>query len=198
MTKRGRPSAVFLDRDGVIIRDSGYLRTPRGLRLMPGAAAAIARLNRAGIPVVVVTNQSAMARGWLSPEKLEEIHAELRRRLAAAGAYLDAIYYCPHHPTAGVREHRRECDCRKPSPGMLLQAAREKAIRLSDAVMIGDKISDLEAGRRAGCATALVLSGEGRRTQGQMRARGLEALADAVFTTFPRAVEWCLRGAPRG
>jgi len=189
-----RPSAVFLDRDGVVIRDVGYLRSPAGLRLMPGAARAIRRLNQAGIPVVLVTNQSAVARGWLSLQALDAIHSELKQRLARGGARLDAIYFCPHHSTETVGSFRVECDCRKPNPGMLIRAAQELGFRLSDAVIIGDKPSDLEAGRRAGCRTVLVLSGEGRGTLRELKAAGLTHLAGAIFTTFPKAVDWCLGG----
>jgi len=194
VTLRGKPSAAFLDRDGVIIRDVGHLRAVRDVRLLPGAAQAIRRLNEAGVPVVVVTNQSAVGRRWLSLDILDGIHDELRRRLAAAGARLDAIYFCPHYPTAASGDLQVECDCRKPNPGMLLRAARELNLRLSDSVIIGDKLSDLEAGRRAGCRTVLVLSGQGRAHRRQMKAKGLTHLADAVFPTFPRAVEWCLGG----
>jgi len=190
-----RPSAVFLDRDGVVIRDVGYLRSAAGIRLLPGAARAIRRLNHAGIPVVIVTNQSAVARGWLSLQALDAIHAELKRRLARSGARLDAIYFCPHHPTEAVGSFRVECDCRKPNPGMLIRAARELGFRLSDAVIIGDKPSDLEVGRRAGCRTVLVLSGEGAGTLRGLNAAGLTHLADAISATFPKAIDWCL-GTP--
>jgi len=185
-------SAIFLDRDGVICREVSYLRSIRHLRLLPRAARSVRRLNQAGVSVILATNQSVVARKGLSPARLEEIHEELARRLAKAGAHLDAIYICPHHPTDGAGKYRRVCACRKPKPGMLLRAAKEHGIRLSQSVMIGDKLSDLEAGRRAGCATVLVLSGQGRETCRQMKAMKLAGMADVVCTTFPRAVDWCL------
>jgi D-glycero-D-manno-heptose 1,7-bisphosphate phosphatase len=192
---RQKFSAVFLDRDGVITRDVDHLRSKSQLRLLPGAARAIRRLNDAGLRVIVVTNQSAIARGWLSPEKLDEIHAELRRRLAKAGAHLDAVYVCPHHPTEGSGALRRACRCRKPNPGMLLRAARELGLSLPESAMIGDKLSDLEAGRRAGCATALVLSGQGREALRRIKSRSSAGVADVICSCFPRAVDWCLQQA---
>jgi D-glycero-D-manno-heptose 1,7-bisphosphate phosphatase len=185
-------AAVFLDRDGVLVRDANWLRDVGQLRLMPGAAAAVKRLNDRGIPVVLVTNQSVVARGWLTLEGLAKIHAEMERRLARLGAHLDGIYICPHHATEGVGEFRRRCCCRKPEPGMLLQAAEEMGLPLAETAIIGDKLSDLEAGRRVGCTTVLVLSGQGRAHYREARKQGREHLADAVCTTLTTAVEWCL------
>jgi len=159
---RGRQSpAAFLDRDGTINREVEYLSDCRDLELLPGAAAAIARLNRAGIAVVVVTNQAGVARGLFPLSRLFELHAHLDALLAGAGAWVDAYYCCPHHPTEGRGEYRVECDCRKPKPGMLLWAARELGLDLTRSVLMGDKLSDLEAGARAGCQTILVRTGYG-------------------------------------
>ena len=185
---------MFLDRDGVLVREANWLREVSQLRLLPGAAAAVKRLNDRGIPVVLVTNQSVVARGWLTLAGLAEIHAEMARRLARQGAHLDGIYICPHHATEGVGEFRRPCCCRKPEPGMLLQAAEELGLPLAETVIIGDKLSDLEAGRRVGCTTVLVLSGQGRAHYREARKQGREDLADAVCTTLTTAVEWCLEG----
>lgn len=148
--------AVFLDRDGVINHNVHYLRRVEDLALVPGAARAIRALNRAGYRVVVVTNQSAVARGWLTVPELEGLHDALRARLAAEGARLDAIYYCPHHPDPGpegVAAYAVACDCRKPRPGMLLRAARELGLSLADSYLVGDAPSDRAAGEAAGLNT---------------------------------------------
>src|SRR4051794_9602805 len=122
--------AVFLDRDGVLIEEAHYLADPARVRPIPGAAEGIHRLNRLGIPVVVVTNQAGVARGLFPEERVREVHDRLAGLLARAGAHVDRFYYCPHHPTAGVGPYRVECACRKPRPGMLLRAAAELGLDL--------------------------------------------------------------------
>ena len=155
--------AVFLDRDGVIVKHVHYLHRTAEIALIPGAADAIRRLNARNVPAVVVTNQSAVARGMLSEADLRAIHDELSRMLESEGARIDGIYYCPHHPDFGEPPYRRDCECRKPKPGLLLQAASELAIDLGESAMVGDSITDIAAGRQAGCRTAaLVLTGDGR------------------------------------
>ncbi len=156
----GRP-AVFLDRDGTVIEEVNYLSRPEQVRLIPGAAEAIARANRVGAAVVVVTNQSGVARGYFPEGRVGEIHAYLSRLLAAVGARVDAFYHCPHHETEGVGAYRVACDCRKPRPGMLFAAARDLGLDLTRSWMIGDNLSDLAAGAAAGCATVLVRTGHG-------------------------------------
>ena len=153
--------ACFLDRDGVIVEDVHHLCAPEQLVLIPGAPEAIAQLNRLGVPVVVVTNQSAVARGLVTEQGLAEIHTELDRTLRAFNARIDRYYYCPHHPTEGRGEYRTGCDCRKPAPGLLLRAADEMGLDLGRSILIGDKLGDIEAGHRAGCCTILVRTGYG-------------------------------------
>lgn len=154
--------AVFLDRDGTIVEDVDYLTRSDQLRLIPRAAAAIRSINQMGYAAVIVTNQSAVARGMLSESALAEVHDRLRDMLAAEGAHIDGIYYCPHLPDGPVAQYAQRCDCRKPAPGMLLQAARDLGIDLPASVMIGDSLRDLEAGKAAGCATLiLVKTGQG-------------------------------------
>jgi D-glycero-D-manno-heptose 1,7-bisphosphate phosphatase len=153
--------AVFLDRDGVVIEDSHYVNSIDRVRLLPGSAEAIASLNRARWPVVIVTNQAGIARGIFSIETMNAIHGHLTDLLRGYGARLDGIYFCPHHSAGEVAEYRRDCDCRKPKPGMLFLAARELGIDLVRSWMIGDKLSDLEAGSAAGCRTVLVRTGYG-------------------------------------
>ena len=154
---------MFLDRDGVIIRNCHYLNDPAKVELLPGAAAAIRRLNGVGIPVIVVTNQSGIARGYFSEERLGEIHQALERALAHERAKLDAIYYCPHHPDIGPPAYRRTCRCRKPSPGMLLDAARDLNLDLSTSALAGDEGRDIVAGRRAGLACTALITPDDRR-----------------------------------
>lgn len=153
--------AVFLDRDGVLIEDSHYLGDPACVRLIPGAADAVAALNRAGWLVVVVTNQSGVARGLFSPESVGRVHDHLARLLAGYGARIDAFHHCPHHPAAEVPAFRMDCMCRKPKPGMLMRAAAELGLDLTASWMIGDRLTDLEAGATVGCRTVLVRTGYG-------------------------------------
>jgi D-glycero-D-manno-heptose 1,7-bisphosphate phosphatase len=153
--------AVFLDRDGVVIEDTHYIHSIEKVRLIPGSAEAIAALNRAGWPVAIVTNQAGVARGFFSIETLKKIHEHLAELLRGYGAKVDGVYFCPHHTAGELAEYRRDCDCRKPKPGMLLQAAGELGIDLTRSWMIGDRISDLEAGSAVGCRTVLVRTGYG-------------------------------------
>jgi D-glycero-D-manno-heptose 1,7-bisphosphate phosphatase len=154
--------AVFLDRDGVLVPDDGALLDPADVRLLDGVGPALAALKSAGFVLVLVTNQAVVARGWITEVQLGAIHDELNRRLRAAGGPgLDAVYACPHHPHADVPAYRVVCECRKPRPGMLRQAASELGLHLPTSIMIGDRRTDVQAGVRAGCRTVLV---EGPRT----------------------------------
>jgi D-glycero-D-manno-heptose 1,7-bisphosphate phosphatase len=153
--------AVFLDRDGTVIEEVCYLADPAQVKLIPGAAEAIRRLNEAGVLVVLVTNQSGVARGYFPESRVRDVHARLAELLAECGAKIDASYYCPHHPTESVGHYRIACECRKPKPGLLLAAARELGIDLAQSWMIGDKPCDAEAGTAAGCRTILVRTGHG-------------------------------------
>ncbi|MDY3552451.1 HAD family hydrolase [Gemmata sp. JC717] len=153
--------AVFLDRDGTLIEEVHYLARPEQVKLIPGAADAVRRLNAAGVLVVVVTNQGGVARGYFPESRVTEVHEHLAALLAQQGARVDAFYYCPHHPTEGSDAYRVVCDCRKPRPGMLLTAARDLDIELSRSWMIGDKPCDAGAGHAAGCRSLLVRTGHG-------------------------------------
>ncbi|MCI5675965.1 MAG: HAD-IIIA family hydrolase [Clostridia bacterium] len=150
----------FLDRDGTINRSHGYLRSPEEMALLPGAAEAVRMLNRRGYPVVVVTNQPGIARGELTAETLGRIHARMETLLGKEGAYINDLYYCPHHPDGGfpgeIPALKRVCDCRKPAPGMILTAAARYHADLPHSFMIGDSWRDVEAGKRAGCRTAAI------------------------------------------
>jgi D,D-heptose 1,7-bisphosphate phosphatase len=148
--------AVFLDRDNTIIEDPGYLSDPQQVKLLPGAHLALISLRRAGYKLVVVTNQSGVARGYFTEEQLQAVNDELNNRLANLRAEIDAIYYCPYHPDGIVEEYARESDCRKPAPGMLLRAARDMDIDLAHSWMVGDSPRDIQAGLSAGCRTVRV------------------------------------------
>ena len=149
-----KQKAIFLDRDGTINKYVGFLRNERQMELIPGVANAIKRINNSGYLAIVVSNQPVIARGECSFEQLREIHNKMETLLGNEGAFVDAIYYCPHHPDKGFAgervEYKKECDCRKPKAGLLFQAARDFNIDLSQSYMIGDDERDIEAGKRAG------------------------------------------------
>lgn len=154
-------AAVFLDRDGTINVEKAYLHRPEEFEFIPGAPEAIRLLNEAGFLAVVVTNQSGVARGYYDEEAVHRLHRFMDGELAKIGASIDAYYLCPHHPRHGVDPYRTECACRKPLPGMLLDAAAALGIDLSRSWIIGDKVSDTEAGLAAGCRPLLVRTGYG-------------------------------------
>ncbi|MCW5198913.1 HAD family hydrolase [Desulfobulbus sp. F4] len=154
--------AVFLDRDGTINEQMGYINHLSRFVLLPGVSEAVHKLNKHDIPVVVVTNQSGLARGYFPASLLAAVHAEMERLLAAEGAYLDGIYFCPHHPEAKEEQYRQTCRCRKPQTELLEQAAIDLNLDISRSFMIGDRWSDLECGVRAGAIPVLVLTGYGR------------------------------------
>lgn len=159
-----KQKAVFLDQDGTINKYVGFLRNINDFELIDGVAEAIKNINASGYLAIVVTNQPVIARGEVAFQELEEIHNKMETELGLQGAYLDAIYYCPHHPHKGyegeIPELKIECDCRKPKPGMLLKAAGDYNIDLSQSYMIGDGENDIKAGLAAGCKTVLI-NGEG-------------------------------------
>ena len=162
-----KQKAIFLDRDGTINKYVGFLRDIDEFELLPGVAEAIGKINRSGYLAIVVTNQPVIARGEVGWEELQEIHNKMETLLGLEGVYLDGIYFCPHHPHKGyegeIPELKFDCDCRKPKPGMLLKAAEDFNIDLSQSWMIGDGENDIKAGEVAGCKTALI--GEGNFNQ---------------------------------
>ncbi len=154
--------AVFLDRDGVITREPPhYAHKLSQLQLLPGAAEAIRRLKENGFIIVIVSNQSGIGRGYYEEADMISFNQAMQDSLAEMGAGFDALYFCPHHPEAGQGEFLKDCECRKPKPGMLTRAAKELDIDLEWSYLVGDKVTDIEAGKRAGCATILVLTGYG-------------------------------------
>lgn len=153
--------AVFLDRDGTINEEKEYLWRVEEFRFISGAVEAVRLLKEAGFLVVVVTNQSGIGRGYYGEQDLERLHDHMRAELEKQGTDVDACYFCPHHPHHGVGKYATECDCRKPLPGMLLQAAVDLDIDLASSWMIGDKKADIDAGFAAGCSAILVRTGYG-------------------------------------
>lgn len=158
MTQR----AVFIDRDGTISEEVGYINHPERFRLFPYAASAIKQLNQNGWLAIVTTNQAGVARGYFAEDMIHAVHARMTNELEADGARLDGIYYCAHHPSVGNSPYRIDCDCRKPKPGLITRAARDFDIDLNNSWVVGDRYSDIELARNAGVKSALVLSGYGR------------------------------------
>jgi D-glycero-D-manno-heptose 1,7-bisphosphate phosphatase len=154
--------AVFIDRDGTISEEVGYINHPSRFRLFPYSAAAIKLLNDSGWLAIVITNQAGVARGYFAEDMIQTVHETLRQEMAATDARIDAIYYCAHHPSVGEPPYRLDCDCRKPKPGLIRRAADEFGINLAESWMVGDRYSDIELARNAGVNSAFVMSGYGR------------------------------------
>jgi D-glycero-D-manno-heptose 1,7-bisphosphate phosphatase len=152
---------VFLDRDGTISEEVGYINHPSRLQVYAWAPQAIRLLNEKGFKVIVVTNQAGVARGYFEEGLVREVHKRLSDELARNGAHLDAIYYCPHHPSVGAPPYRQECDCRKPKTGMLRRAVDEFGIDLSRSFVVGDRYGDIELAYNAGAHSIFLLSGYG-------------------------------------
>jgi D-glycero-D-manno-heptose 1,7-bisphosphate phosphatase len=181
--KRG----VFLDRDGTLIEEAGYLDRLDRIRLFPYTIDAVRLLNRAGLAVFVVSNQSGVARGFFDEAFVQETHAHLLKTLAHGGARVDAFYYCPHHPEGTVAAYGRACDCRKPLPGLLERAARDHGIDLRQSFVVGDRTNDAEAGRAVGATTLLVRTGYGKEHESAVRERAV------VVDNLIGAVAWILQ-----
>ena len=186
--------AVFIDRDGTLTDEVGYVNHPTRLRLLPRSAEAIRRLNAAGLPAVIVTNQAGLARGYFTEDVMKAVNDRLVAMLAEAGARLDGIYICPHHPTEGEAPYRTRCECRKPKPGLLRRAAEDLGLDLAHSVMVGDKPSDLVPGREVGAAAVLVLTGYGRG-EWEYRRETFPLKPDHVAEDLLDAVEWTLARA---
>jgi D-glycero-D-manno-heptose 1,7-bisphosphate phosphatase len=186
MTKK----AVFLDRDGTLNKEVGFPSRPSQVSIFSGSYEAVKKINGAGLLAIVLTNQSGVGRGLLAEEDVSSIHESMKSRFAEHGARLDAFYYCPHYALSEDSRYRRECDCRKPNPGLALRAAAEWGIDLEASYFIGDKVEDIELGFRIHAAPILVLTGYGRESLGKLRARGLEPalVAEDVLA----AADWIL------
>ena len=176
--------AVFLDRDGTLIVDAHFLDDPERIEFLPGAVEAVVRLNDIGIEVIILTNQSGVARGYFDTERVEAVNARLLKLLEERGASVEDIYYCPHHPDGTVEKYRSDCWSRKPNPGMAQQAARDYGIDLGKSFVIGDKMSDVLLAKNINAEGILVRTGEGVETEAQLD----DGDVTAVFDTISGAV----------
>lgn len=193
MHKQRLTPAVFLDRDGTICHETpNYLRDIKQLRLIPKAADAIRLVNKNNIKAVVITNQSAVARGYITEEKLKRINDALSERLKKKNAIINGVYYCPHHPNVGNDLYKKDCDCRKPKPGLIKRAADELSIDIKKSYMIGDKITDIQLAKEAGMKGILVLTGYGKKDYAIIKKDGLKAPAYIARDIYD-AVKWILR-----
>lgn len=188
---RNKQKAVFLDRDGTINKYVGFLDSIEKFELLPGVADAVSKINRAGYLAIVVTNQPVIARGEVTVKELNAIHSKMETLLGNEGAFLDAVYYCPHHPDKGfdgeVSELKFDCDCRKPKPGMLFQAAKDYNVDLSQSWIIGDSQRDIQAGINAGCKAALINRTKEDEDFGQqLAAASLPDAVEKIFSLLPR------------
>jgi D-glycero-D-manno-heptose 1,7-bisphosphate phosphatase len=183
--------AIIMDRDGTLCEEVGYVNHVSRIRVPERSVRAVRLANEAGFQTVVVTNQAGVARGYFEEALILDVHDRIREVLADGGARLDGMYYCPHHPSAGEAPYRRDCDCRKPGPGMLLRASREMGIDLRRSYMVGDSPKDIEAGRAAGATTILLRTGYGRG-EIEHRSDRWSVRPDHVAEDLLEAVEWIL------
>lgn len=183
--------AIFLDRDGTVADEVGYVNHASRLRLLPRSAEAVRRIRDAGFLAVVVTNQAGVARDYFEESVVIEANRRLVELLVGEGTGLDGIYYCPHHPREGVAPYRQDCQCRKPRPGMLLRAAEDLGIDLPRSYMVGDGVVDVEAARAAGVLPVMVLTGYGRGHVEHRRARW-KVEPEHIAEDLLEAVEWIL------
>lgn len=184
---------VLLDRDGTVIIERGFLGDPRGVELIPGAASAIKRLKKAGWAVAIVTNQSGVGRGHYTLAQMKATNARTLAGLRKAGARVDSLEFCPHHPEAELSRYRRVCNCRKPAPGMARRAARKAGATLKGCISVGDRIPDILLGQKLGGQGILVLTGYGRKHRKLARRQGVRP--DKTARSLPSAVDWILKNS---
>ena len=187
--------AVFLDRDGTINEEVGYLDSLDKLKIIPGAYEAIRLINESGMKAVVISNQAGVARGFFTEDFVKITHEHLQAALRQKGAYIDNFYYCPHHPTDGIDPYRKDCNCRKPAPGMLLQAAHDLDIDLTRSYLVGDRFRDMEAANKVGVKGVLVKTGYGQellQDDGPDKAAP-ENKPDFIAADILEAVRWILK-----
>ena len=188
---RGKKPIVLLDRDGTVIVEKAFLADPRGVELIPGSARAIKRLKKAGYAVAIVTNQSGVGRGFYTLAQMKATNEKTLQDLRKAGAKIDSLEWCPHHPEAELRKYRRKCNCRKPAPGMGIRAARKAGATLKGVAVVGDRLVDVELGQKLGGKGILVLTGYGRKHKALAKRTGVRP--DAIVGNLEKAVEWILR-----
>jgi len=189
---RGKSQMVLLDRDGTVIIEKAFLADPKGVELIPGSARAIKRLKKAGYAVAIVTNQSGVGRGYYTLAQMKATNEKTLQVLRKAGARIDSLEWCPHHPEAKIRKYRRKCQCRKPAPGMAIRAARKAKATLKGVIVVGDRLVDVELGQKLGGKGILVLTGYGKKHRALARKTGVKP--DAVVGNLEKAAEWILGG----
>jgi D-glycero-D-manno-heptose 1,7-bisphosphate phosphatase len=190
-TRAGQP-AVFLDRDGTLIEEVGYLNRLERLRFFPWTVDAVRVLNQAGLAVVVITNQSGVGQGYFDEAFLHRLHGTIDERMREGRARIDGYYYCPHHPQAKLEQYRIACECRKPKPGLIHQAARELGLDVTRSFMVGDRWGDIDLAHAAGATSVLVRCGYLHEDdQPPATGRG----ADAAFDNLMEAASWIIRAA---
>lgn len=170
---------IFLDRDGNINVEKDYLHKIEDFEFEEGALEAIVEFSKTDYLIVIVTNQSGIARGYYTEKDLEDLHKYLRDEIEKNGGRVDGFYYCPHHPEKGIGEYKKNCDCRKPNPGMFLQAKEDFDIDFENSIMVGDKLSDVDAGKRLGMRSILVRTGHGKKEEAKV-AKGTEVF-DSLY-----------------
>jgi D-glycero-D-manno-heptose 1,7-bisphosphate phosphatase len=196
-SSKGAP-AVFLDRDGTICEEVGYVNHLDRIRLFPWSAEAIRKLNKAGLPVIVVTNQSGVGRGYFSEDLVKQANVKIAMELASRDARLEAFYYCPHHPTATLEEYRKTCRCRKPATGMMEEAAKRFNLDLKSSYVVGDSYRDAQLAFNSGASSIMVMTGYGKGEYEHHR-RSWPRMPDMIAETLLEAAERILNGrAPRG
>ncbi len=179
--------AIFLDRDGTLIEDVGYPHKIEQIKFLPQVAEAITLSNSHGFKVIIVTNQSGVARGYFTEDAVVEFNRYIVQALSAQGAIIDAVYFCPHHVEGAVERYRKDCTCRKPRPGMIQRAAADLDIELARSFVVGDKMSDVEAGRRATCKTVLL------NEQNAVEAPDPLQFTDFIAPSLLEAVRWAIK-----
>ncbi len=182
--------AVFLDRDGTINEDSGYPTDFSQIKIYPFSFEAVRRLNQVGLPVIILTNQSAVGRGLLSEENLRLLHQKMQQVFQENGARLDAFYYCPHYEHSSFPPYHGNCFCRKPKPGLALRAASDFGLDLEDSYIVGDKVEDMLLGLEIRATPVLVLTGYGMKAQAELKARGVKPAY--IASDLLQAVNWIL------
>lgn len=159
-----KKKVIFLDRDGTIIKEKNYIKRPSQVEMFPTAIRGLLLLKKAGYRFIVISNQSAVARGLITEQELQKVNQHIRNLFRKHGITFAGIYCCPHHPEGIIKRYRKNCSCRKPKPGLLRQASQDFGINLKKTFIIGDSLRDLEAGKKVGARTILVLTGQGRKT----------------------------------
>jgi D-glycero-D-manno-heptose 1,7-bisphosphate phosphatase len=183
--------AVFLDRDGTINEEVGYLDSLAKLKLFHQSFAAIKKINKSGMKAVVITNQSGVARGYFSDDFVSEVHLYIQKILGKKGVHIDAFYHCPHHPSEGREGYRKTCNCRKPETGLLLQAATDMNIDIGRSYMVGDTNKDIETAMKVGAKSVLVRTGYGRETEEKLLHSGI--IPDYIADDILDAVSWIMK-----